>query len=314
MTRSLLTFALALSFSCGTTKPDVADGDTGAGTAAADSTTAAESTASTPTDVGSTGTASTDAGALDTTGGPQSACLEFSAADCPAPCVAVEAFPVASEGCGIELTDPRPLCVAAGAAVVDSQLTTVYGEIDGELLAIPVGLPGCFGANHDVLPANFDECTAGRDAPEVCTCFCGADGCPDEAERELLDGCAFATPCGEAVPHKGGFMPGRYAQCVLAALRDRTPGVYESEVDVSTTFDGSRVYVDGTEDAQFIHRRSSDLCFDPLAGTWEPNLSCTLKPAAYFEDCLAGDASHMQACLWGETWFDACVEIPAACP
>lgn len=315
MTRLPLTFVLLLGAGCPSAEPAQDGGASTAGTDGAGDTDGSADTqvAQSDTDSDGSDTASAESGAQDTTDGAPATCIEFDAADCPAPCVTVAAFPADAEGCGFDTTAPRSLCVTPGEAIDEAMPTTVYLQVDGEMLVLPTGLPGCFGVTPAVLPAEFEECTE-TGGPQVCRCFCGADGCPYEADRELLDGCDLPTPCGEAVPHKGGFELGPYAQCVLAALRDRTPGVYESEVNVAVTIDGSRVYVDGSGDAQFIHRRATDLCFDPLAGTWEATQTCTLKPASYFADCLAADASRMQACLWGETWFDGCAEVPAACP
>lgn len=160
------------------------------------------------------------------------------------------------------------------------------------------------------------ECTGSEDEPHACQCVCGANGCPWDAELEVLVACEPTQPCGDLVPHReGGAYYSDYDECILASLRDRTPGRYATEWTGGLSGDRSRALLGEDEQVQFIHYRPTDLsCFEgALYGMWEPTLSCTLKPAAFFEACLAAPEMGSQ-CLFGDQWFDACETMPASCP
>jgi hypothetical protein len=238
------------------------------------------------------------------------ACLAFAPEDCPVgDCTLVTGYRQAESTCELSLGDPIPLCVTAGEPLDLGEPTTFYAEIDGEVRYLVHAQP-CVD-EIAVVPASFTECTGAPGEPEPCQCLCGAQGCPYEAEILALEACALEQPCGELQVNDTD-SASTYDLCVLAALRDRIPGAYGSS-RVSQVIDDSRVFFGGGEEARLVHRAGDDLCFSVLEGAWDPAQVCTLKPPAWFDECIDDPALH-PTCFLGESWFESCEEQPPSCP
>lgn len=271
-----------------------ADGESTSGTTTAGTDSTADST-----------------GGLDASGGATAdPCLAFDQADCPEQCMVVPVYEQRPDSCSV--FHEGSLCITRGAPLDPDEKTTFYAEIDGQLRYVESG-QSCFGDVLPGVPVGWAECSGAPGEPEPCSCVCGSEGCPYDAEVELLDACFEAT-CGETEYYTPTDPLGAYEQCVITALRDRTPGVVETII-VGYSGERSRVYLDGSEQAQFAYAYGNDTCKGGLLdGTWEPNQVCTLQPPDYFEDCLAADTSEAQACLTGSNWFTGCASMDAACP
>ena len=90
-------------------------------------------------------------------------------------------------------------------------------------------------------------------------------------------------------------------QCVLEALRDRTPGLvnwqFDDKVNSTYTVTAARVFPDGSA---WLFRRSADICQPEGFNSSGPDSVVMLKDAAYFEGCLAEpDAFLRFKCLQG---------------
>lgn len=276
-----------------------------------DSTTAEASSTTAPGDTATTSDPSTDDGASDSSTGADllDPCLAFASDACPLPdCTLVPTYTQLPDTCEVAFASQTSLCVSTGEPLAPEP-TTYFAEIDGEVRYMVHAQPCVSGPS--ATPVHFAECTGAPDEPELCQCLCGAQGCPYDAELQLLEACGLPSPCGPA-PINDTFGASEHDLCVLAALRDRTPGDYGSYL-IGLFADESRVFLDGSEQAQLVHRNASDQCFSVLNGTWEPARTCTLQPPAWFEACM-NDPGMQQTCLFGESWFTDCVEQPASCP
>jgi len=302
-------FATALLILCACGHLPEATTDTDQATADDTSTTAPATTAPATT-ASSTSTSGSSDGSSSTTGAAlEDPCLAFPPDACPEGCSPILTYPYAENVCGIGATE-LVLCVSAGEPLdSDTPPTTYHAEIDGELRYFFVNQP-CV-TTPAVAPADWTECTTASDAPEACKCFCGADGCPYEADVMLLEACGLDDPCGPAPSNDTG-LPVEHDLCVYAALRDRIPGTYGSHSVFAYAETESHVFLDGSEEVQVVYRNASlDTCWSALNGTWEPTLTCTLKPPEWFDACIADPTP---GCLHGLDWVDGCEEQPASCP
>ena len=149
-------------------------------------------------------------------------------------------------------------------------------------------------------------------------------------DHAALDMCTGTTSCSEPFAQRveGGAMFTMVGfQCVLEALRDRTPGKYE------TTFDHS--FSNGADEWQitFVITDSGAVEWaevalealgeDPPASTFNPTRRCMPKPASFFEDCLSVYADDTTdgaawACVFPSVderapWVEACEEASPTC-
>ena len=208
--------------------------------------------------------------------------------------------------CGVDLSASTQACVAS-AGPIGKAPTTYYAEVDGELRFLVHAQP-CVETTETIVPEGWTECSGAADDPEPCTCLCGSEGCPPYADLQLLQSCGLAESCGEPVVTRGA-TPGPYQECVMQALRDRTPGAYAS---LSAGLSPRRwdLFVEG-EQVQVVVEMGSDLCFSAVPDV-APTQTCTLQPPAFFDACLAdpGDGS----CMYADAWLVDCVDQPAECP
>jgi hypothetical protein len=241
-------------------------------------------------------------------------CLAFPPEACPPDCAPLPTYPLSANACGVVLSDELVLCVSAGEPLDPDAPTTFYAEIDGQVRYIVANQP-C-AATPAATPIGWTECTNAPDAPEACACLCGADGCSYEADLLVLEACGLDDPCGPTPINdiSGNIEATEHDLCVLAALRDRTPGAYGSYFASSYAETELRVFLDSSEKAQFVVRNGSfDTCWSALNGTWKPTQTCTLQPPEWFDACIT-DPTLWADCLFGYSWFADCVDQPASCP
>lgn len=286
--------------------------DTGQATA---DETGTSSSGTTPGTSSSDGTgSSSDGGSGSSTGAElEDPCLAFPPDACPPDCAPMSIFPRSVDGCGVDLESEAVVCVSAGEPLDPDEPTTFYALVDGQMRYIVANQP-CV-APPVATPVGWTECSDAPDAPEACACLCGADGCPYAADLELLRACGLDEPCGptplvdavdvdEATEHD---------LCVLAALRDRTPGAYGSHVRFALVETEDYVFLDGSEQAQIVSRNISlDTCWSAVI-PWEPTYERTLQPPEWFDACIT-DPTLWSQCRPSESWFVDYVEQPASCP
>jgi hypothetical protein len=153
---------------------------------------------------------------------------------------------------------------------------------------------------------------------------------------ETLGACPAAEPCPRSfVQMVEGAPPGVSVSpaCALRALRDRLPGRYRHETDSTWTSGsvGSRHLILVTASGDALYARDPyghDLGRPPPPDVALPAQRCRLKPAAYFDQCLAALAANdpfspvRRDCIYaGDVtstgpmqWFDSCVsESPVRC-
>jgi hypothetical protein len=140
------------------------------------------------------------------------------------------------------------------------------------------------------------------------------------------EGCDLAT----AQRIEGGSEFAMYGMgCVVTALRDRTPGRYQVELDHSwgngsETLTYTYVVLDSGEVEVGVHEKA--VVESDSQESWRPTATCTLKDATFFEDCLAaielGDAaeatSEAWACVFPDIgddppWLVSCTEAAPTC-
>lgn len=157
----------------------------------------------------------------------------------------------------------------------------------------------------------------------------------DEADNEALAACGTeACPEGFAQRIEGGDpFTINFMACIVEAIRDRKPGLYRVTLD-HTFGNGAEVseyaiFVTASGEVEVGVRR-----FDEVDGaseeSWDPTERCTLKPQAFFEDCLtavnAGDqidaTPEAFACIYPESgagdsqelpWFEGCEAQAPTC-
>lgn len=217
-----------------------------------------------------------------------------------------------SDTCAVEYD--RGVCLSAGDWPGIGATRSYYGPVDDETVFSEVSIT-C-GANSP--PIGFQECEGVADEPVGCRCFCGATGCPSDADWLALDACGWDEPC---VPvFFGGDTAGPLdpvaAECILSALRDRVPGRYEAGyVDYTThEVDWVRLYVtdDGTRRVA-LHSESNERIECPDDSRWGTAQSCQLQPADHFEGCLVDDASLLTCMMQPEQWTTSCAAATTAC-
>lgn len=174
----------------------------------------------------------------------------------------------------------------------------------------------------------------------------GAPGAEDLGELRALEACAVPEPCGERdsfaqlIENQARNMDEESLRCVLSALAARRPGRYVHHTD-STFSNGSsaakHVFVVGADGTAAYVRdpRQSFSGPEPRETVLPPDPAqrCTLKPASYFEACLAAVARTAAgatraddegwACAFGDgevlrasrlDWFERCEpESPPRC-
>ncbi len=239
-------------------------------------------------------------------------CLQAPVGACPVGCVVIQARPNTGEGCLSGPNEMTSLCVTAGDPIDPGTRTSYYAEIDGQIVYALTGHPCSDGIA--IRPELWTECTTAAETPDGCTCLCGADGCPHDAQVNALNACDLPTPCGPPVDHKGFFEYTEYDLCMLAALRDRTVGSYSSRLLWGTSVPETRVYLAGGDQVQAVHRHPDDLCFSPIIDAWDPAMTCTLQPPQWFDDCLAAELPDQEQCVLGTNWLQGCVETTPSCP
>lgn len=150
---------------------------------------------------------------------------------------------------------------------------------------------------------------------------------------ETLSACPAAEPCPRSfVQLIEGYLftVSLSPECTLQALRDRVPGRYRHDTD-STWSGGST----GSQHVVLVYANGqAGYARDPYGGGFQPTpvepiagQRCQLKPARFFEECLAALAANPHSslsfrCLYaGEItstgplpWFESCVsESPSRC-
>jgi hypothetical protein len=150
---------------------------------------------------------------------------------------------------------------------------------------------------------------------------------PDQADHEALEGCAeLACPDAFAQRIEGGSPATMNAvACVVAAMRDRTPGLYRIDLDHTWT-NGSAtakhtvlVTASGEVEVGRIVEAVND--FQPAPTDYEPTERCALQPASFFDDCLAAVEANSESawdCVYPEEaaeppWFTGCAAQPPLC-
>ncbi len=145
----------------------------------------------------------------------------------------------------------------------------------------------------------------------------------DEADNEALAACGTAAcPDGFAQRIEGGQPYSFNAMaCIVQAMRDRTPGLYRVTLD--------HTYSNGSDEAEYTiwitasgevevgvaHSTSYE---ETLEEGWDPTERCSLKPQAFFEDCLtavnadepAQSNEAAFACIYPGSETDESQELP----
>ncbi|HTV24650.1 MAG TPA: hypothetical protein VMG12_38425 [Polyangiaceae bacterium] len=175
----------------------------------------------------------------------------------------------------------------------------------------------------------------------------GGDGGPateDLSELRALEACDVPEPCGESFAQLIEGMTHNIrkdgASCVLRSLADRRPGRYTHRTE-STYGNGStavlHVFVVAADGSVAYVRDPTRYTSSPESGSEvlppDPAQRCTLKPASYFEQCLAAveaavpnsnsSADPAWPCTYGDgvfaqpsrlDWFESCTpEAPPRC-
>lgn len=178
-------------------------------------------------------------------------------------------------------------------------------------LAIPVLFVACGKAEVDPeVPDNKADNKADNEALAAC----GTEACSSFAQR-IEDG-------GEFTIHN--------FECVLTAMRDRTPGLYSVELDHTWTNGSDTKYytlwITESGEVEMGVRLYSSLDAES-SETWEPTQRCTPLSADFFDACLPVVLAEEEAnmadkaawdCVfpWPEhelPWFESCESAAPTC-
>ncbi|PCC72066.1 hypothetical protein SAMN02745121_01275 [Nannocystis exedens] len=147
-------------------------------------------------------------------------------------------------------------------------------------------LAACSGAGNTNESATSDGSTTTVEAEGACECdpeaedeSCGPQLCP-VAFLHCEQGCEVTDQPDEEIEHM---------QCVLTALRDRTPGfvawVFTQDAAPSWSWTGVRIFADGS--AAILRRATAPCQVEGTPAASGPDETVLLKDTAYFDGCLA---------------------------
>jgi hypothetical protein len=161
----------------------------------------------------------------------------------------------------------------------------------------------------------WTECRVDDDSPPGCACFCREGACPHDEDRLAFMACGFEMLCelvdiGPVGPTAGD------PQCVLTALRDRTPGAVTTRLSTGFQYEETLAHFDGSDEALIVQATAHDstTCPDD-ASRWMDAQRCTLAAPQVFDDCLAEPDPELQStCLVPSmTWFTSCETTSPTC-
>jgi hypothetical protein len=279
---------------------DESGGDVSTSDVAGDSTSADPAT--------STAAGSSDHGdESSSTGAPPDPCSASSPPSCPDGCTDALVYHVDDLAtCAVSSTYE---CVS-GEHVRDPATLHSYYRDDGFVLV------GTVCGSYVALDDAWLECRIAEPSdPPGCVCFCREGVCPGDEDYVAFTACAFDDLCpvvevGAIGPDSGDPV------CVLAALRDRTPGVVETRFSNGFVFEHSVVHIDGSDIALVVQATGNDSaqCLDDVS-LWTDAQRCTLASPDVFEDCLAEtDDELLGICLIASmTWFTSCRPTEPSC-
>jgi hypothetical protein len=159
------------------------------------------------------------------------------------------------------------------------------------------------------------------------SCVCESTNAAAKADNELLLECSLEDPCPVAtlIQHE---IPGTSvwedSECLLSALRDRTPGRYTYSSTRSTVFDMTprtveyTLVLDGS-----VNMLVSAVITSISANTqvrYDRTQRCTLASSEILEECLQIEAegsdlsTFSEACKMLGDWITGCEEAQASCP
>lgn len=158
-------------------------------------------------------------------------------------------------------------------------------------------------------------------------CVCEPADDPLKPTYDDLLACDLDDPCPPSVRHTDpGSSTWTQGACLLAAFRDRTPGIYQHMTTLADlgTYTTNYTFLIGDDDEVLMLRKTENgLASGNLDRTYFPVWSCTLKSYDDLDACVAAGTDVSPSTTGGgtavcdatEDWFETCetVENPA-CP
>jgi hypothetical protein len=273
----------------------------------APSTSGHASTSSSSSSTSSSGDATTSTEESSSTGPTlEEICATADPKACPPECTVIEVYNRSELGeCSFI---SQYACAASDHAAAAGVARTFYSHgsfvIDGDICGM------------ERIPDGWAECFVDRvnDPPE-CACFCRDGVCPGDADRLALEACGVDQICAYAGNDEWPQYDRDDALCVLAALRDRTPGMVEANYSTGFTSEHTRAYLDGTNEVTIVQELVEDFGGCPAGSWWNDAQRCTLTAPAVFDACMAGDDWAIGDCLKASTnWFESCRPAEPSCP
>lgn len=176
---------------------------------------------------------------------------------------------------------------------------------------------GCYPCNAGYEMVDCDSCLCERPADEV-----------DDLKRAYSDAlaCKGDAPCPTS--HYGAFPTPNWngGECLLSALRDRTPGSYEYTMslgDAGGTTNYFQLLVHGDDSVTIAGR--GDYQLGNLQRDYFPTQRCQLRSYEFFEDCLTigtdinptttGEGPTTETvCEMPSEWYTECEPAAPVCP
>jgi hypothetical protein len=284
-------------------RPECSDRD-GSGDHGASETVGSES-ASTSASATTEPEVTTDSGSASDTGAPVDPCLAADPMACPDECELGTAWQVIDDACA---TNSVSACVPGGSK--PEVPPTTYWAI-GPTGPLFLEYGGACSANAE--PGSWRECNGAPDEPADCACFCQQGYCRGDDDRRALDQCDLPASCDPVwVDPQFGAANHDAEQCVLEALRDHVPGVYEVTISNGFSGDTTRYYVFADEVVR-IELHFEDVIACPAVSLWGPASRCTLATSDYFAGCLELQVPGDDCVLHPGAWVEACEAATPSC-
>ena len=143
-------------------------------------------------------------------------------------------------------------------------------------------------------------------------CVCEFDSDYPKHQHEQLLACDLDEPCPASTQTSNpGYFDWEDGACLLAALRDRTPGKYRLSTrfaDLGTIDHDYTFFLDGTEKVLVLDVNTTGIISGNVTRNYLPVMSCTLKSDDVLDDCVAAGTDGLPVTSGGD---DAICAHPA---
>lgn len=200
-----------------------------------------------------------------------------------------------SQGQGGTLSQGQGSTGFDGPGTHPSEPGDFFPDSDGNM-AVDAGVPGAGGtAGAGGAGACEDRCAQCREGYVLAACdsacICESEYVSVKEDHQDLLACDFAEPCPESVLNRyPGSASWEGGECLLSALRDRTPGRYRFRStfsDIGSQTSEYTLLVTGSDQVIVLESSMSGLVGQNLERQYLETRSCTLQDYDTLDACVA---------------------------